>query len=122
MFCVLGLAYSDVPDSAFKCSENQNIILYHRANLNSYTRNTNIRVQNKKKNYCLEKVHYRPITNLSKYLLIYLLTPWSRVLLERLTDSQLVKQLPAFYGTESSLPTLRVSATRPSPEPDQSSP
>jgi len=29
--------------------------------------------------------------------LIYLLTPWSRVLLEKLTGSQLVKKFPAFY-------------------------
>jgi len=29
----------------------------------------------------------------------YLLTPWSRVLLEKLTGLQLVKKFPAFYGT-----------------------
>ena len=29
----------------------------------------------------------------------YLLTPWSTVLLEKPTDSQLVKKFPAFYGT-----------------------
>ena len=28
-----------------------------------------------------------------------ILTPWSRVLLEKLTGSQLVKKFPAFYGT-----------------------
>ena len=28
-----------------------------------------------------------------------ILTPWSRVLLEKLTSSQLVKKFPAFYGT-----------------------
>ena len=39
-----------------------------------------------------------------------LLTPWSRVLLEKLTDSQLVKKFPAFYGTETSLPHSHVSA------------
>jgi hypothetical protein len=33
------------------------------------------------------------------YLLTYLLTPWSRVLLEKLTGFQLVKKVPAFYGT-----------------------
>ena len=32
-------------------------------------------------------------------LLTYLITPWSRVLLEKLTSSQLVKKFPAFYGT-----------------------
>jgi len=31
-------------------------------------------------------------------LLKYILTPWSRVLLEKLTSSQLVKKFPAFYG------------------------
>ena len=29
----------------------------------------------------------------------YILTPWSRVLLEKLTGFQLVKKFPAFYGT-----------------------
>ena len=32
--------------------------------------------------------------------LTYLLTPWSRVLLEKLTGSQLVQKFPAFYGTQ----------------------
>ena len=32
------------------------------------------------------------------YLLTYLLTPWCRVLLEKLTGLQLVKKFPAFYG------------------------
>jgi len=32
-------------------------------------------------------------------LLIYLITTWSRVLLEKLTRSQLVKKFPTFYGT-----------------------
>ena len=33
------------------------------------------------------------------YLLTYLLTPWCRVLLEKLTGLQLVKKFPAFHGT-----------------------
>jgi len=33
------------------------------------------------------------------YLLTYLLTPCSTVLLEKLTVSELVKKFPAFYGT-----------------------
>jgi hypothetical protein len=33
-----------------------------------------------------------------RYLLTYLLTPWSRVLLEKPTGLQLVKKFPAFYG------------------------
>ena len=36
---------------------------------------------------------------LNSYLPTYSLTPWSRVLLEKLTGSQLVKKFPAFYGT-----------------------
>ena len=32
-------------------------------------------------------------------LFTYLLTPWSRVLPEKLSSSQLVKKFPAFYGT-----------------------
>ena len=31
---------------------------------------------------------------------IYLLTPWCRVLLEKLTGLQLVKKFPAFHGTQ----------------------
>jgi len=56
------------------------------------------------------------------YLLTYSPTQWSRVLLEKLTSSQLVKKLPAFYGTRSSLPHSQVSATCPYPESDRSSP
>jgi len=33
------------------------------------------------------------------YLLTYLHTPWSRVLIEKLTGCQLLKKFPAFYGT-----------------------
>jgi hypothetical protein len=33
----------------------------------------------------------------------YLLTPWSRVLLEKLAVPQLVKNFPVFYGTRSSI-------------------
>jgi len=39
------------------------------------------------------------LTYLLTYLLNYSLTPWSRVLLEKLTGFQLVKKFPAFYGT-----------------------
>ena len=46
----------------------------------------------KKANKAHDKEHYLLI-----YLLTYLLTPWSRVLLEKLTGLQLVK-FPALYG------------------------
>jgi hypothetical protein len=32
-------------------------------------------------------------------IITYLLTPWSRVLLEKPNGSQLVKEFPVFYGT-----------------------
>ena len=37
---------------------------------------------------------------LSVFLPSFLLTPWSRVLLEKLTGFKLVKKNPAFYGTQ----------------------
>ena len=43
---------------------------------------------------------------LYKYLLTYLLTPWCRVLLEKLTGLQLVKKFPAFYGTRRFITAL----------------
>jgi len=38
---------------------------------------------------------------LPTYLLTYLPIAWSRVFLEKLIDSQLVKKFPAFYGTRN---------------------
>jgi len=43
------------------------------------------------------------------YLLAYLLTPWSRVLLEKLTGVQLVKKFRQFYGTPMII-TIFISA------------
>ena len=40
------------------------------------------------------------------YLLTYLLTPWCRVLLEKLTGLQLVKKFPAFNGTRKFITAL----------------
>ena len=37
---------------------------------------------------------------------LYLLTPWCRVLLEKLTGLQLVKKLPAFHGTRMFITAL----------------
>jgi len=48
-------------------------------------------------------------TNILKY--IYLLTPWSGVLLEKLTGSQLVKKYTTFYGNRRSI-TAFTSAHR----------
>ena len=40
------------------------------------------------------------------HLLTYLLTPWCRVLLEKLTGLQLVKKFPAFHGTRRFITAL----------------
>ena len=40
------------------------------------------------------------------YTYIYLLTPWCRVLLEKLTGLQLVKKFPVFHGTRKYITTL----------------
>jgi hypothetical protein len=47
---------------------------------------------------------YKRICKFFKYT--YLLTPWSRVLLEKLTGLQLVKKFPAFYGTRRFITAL----------------
>jgi hypothetical protein len=39
-------------------------------------------------------------------LLSYLLTPWRRVILEKLIGSQLVKKFPEFYGTRRFITTF----------------
>ena len=42
----------------------------------------------------------------STYLLTYLLTPWSRVLLEKLTGSAASQEIPHIFGTRRFLPVL----------------
>ena len=49
-----------------------------------------------------KRLNYWYYTN----LLTYLLTPWCRVLLEKLTSLQLVKKFPAFYGTRRFITAL----------------
>ena len=44
--------------------------------------------------------------NCNIYLLTYLLNPWFRVLLEKLTGLQLVKKFPAFYGARRFITAL----------------
>ena len=46
------------------------------------------------------------IGNCIYHLLTYLLTPWCRVLLEKLTGLELVKKFPAFYGTRRFITAL----------------
>ena len=59
--------------------------------------------------------HMNTLTYLLIYILnlhTYLLTPWSRVLLEMLTSSQIVKKFPAFYGTRRFI-TMFTNACHP---------
>ena len=52
--------------------------------------------------------HATILINLSVnlYACCYLLTPWCRVLLEKLTSLQLVKKFPAFHGTRRFITAL----------------
>ena len=56
------------------------------------------------------------------YLLTYLLTPWSRVLLEKLTGSAASQEIPRILEPEGSSPYPQVPANCPYPEPTPSSP
>jgi hypothetical protein len=68
---------------------------------------------------CLSEINHRmplfPVIifvyhhfNTNSNLLTYLLTPWIRVLLEKLTGSQLVKKFPAFYGTQRFITVFKI--------------
>ena len=48
----------------------------------------------------------KPMGGKKKGAITYLLTPWCRVLLEKLTGLQLVKKFPAFYGTRKFITAL----------------
>jgi len=48
--------------------------------------------------------NFPSFTYLLTYFRTYLLAPWSKVLLEKLTGSQPVKKFPAFYRTRSFIP------------------
>jgi hypothetical protein len=52
-------------------------------------------------------------------IVTYLLTPWSTVLLEKLTGSQLVKKFPAFYGTRRFITAFTRARHCHYPESDQ---
>ena len=47
----------------------------------------------------LSTLHFLSFKLHPTYLLTYLLTPWCRVILEKVTGLQLVKKFPAFHGT-----------------------
>ena len=71
----------------------------HHAHLNITPpcRNDNVNDQQAKVAYNYKNTKEKLYkTNAAIYLFIYLLTPWSRVLLEKITASQLVKKFIAF--------------------------
>ena len=56
---------------------------------------------------CLwKRVPHVTASKIIKHILTYLLTPWSRVLLEKPTGLQLVKKFLAFYGTRRFITAL----------------
>ena len=69
-----------------------------------------------KNNVTTVAVLFWTYTDIHTYLLNYLLTPWSRVPLEKLTGSQLVKKFPHFMEPEDSFPHSQVHASCPYPE------
>ena len=71
---------------------------------------------------CLTYLLTHSLTHSLTHLLTHSLTPISRVLLEKLTGFQQVKNSPHFMEHEGSLPHSQVSATCPYPEPARCGP
>jgi hypothetical protein len=53
---------------------------------------------------------------------IYRLTPWSRILLQKLIVPHLVKKFPAFYGTQRFITVFTTACHLALSEPDESTP
>ena len=59
--------------------------------------------------FCIQVAHGSRRHGVSwESYLTYFLTPCSRVFFEKLTDFQLVKKFPAFYGTRKCPPTVPI--------------
>jgi hypothetical protein len=63
------------------------------------------------KNYGAQNTRERKLREQIRYLVTYLLTPWSTVFLEKLTGYQLVKKFPAFYGIRKFITTFDIQRT-----------
>jgi hypothetical protein len=61
-------------------------------------------------------------TYTSEIYMYYLLTTWSKALLEKLTDFQIVKKFPAFYGTRTFITAVIIARHLSHPETARSSP
>jgi len=71
--------------------------------MNKYIK-TKARLQ---KDYIVFRAHpFVPQSKYISYLVTYLLTPWRRILLEKLTGLQPVKKFPAFHGTRRFITAL----------------
>jgi len=55
---------------------------------------------------CVGKTYVFVTIDVQEVIRTYLLTPWCRVLLEKLTGLQLVKKFPAFHGTRMFITAL----------------
>ena len=64
------------------------------------------RLQNERDNENEPTSLLKSATQSIRVYLTYLLTPWCRVLLEKLTGLQLVKKFPAFHGTRRFITAL----------------
>ena len=53
-------------------------------------------------------VYFITLAFLVRKIFTYLLTPWCRVLLEKLAGLQLVKKFPAFYGTRRFITVFKI--------------
>jgi hypothetical protein len=85
------------------------VILYYRTRFNLFQKNTTYED-------LVDFLYFYDMFQLIQLVIIryyyyynycyYLLTPWCRVLLEQLTDLQLVKKFPAFHGTRRFITAL----------------
>jgi len=102
--CLLRLD-SDIFKDMFIIKQN-----FSLANLSRHFRNGKGKTESQ---MCDEKQVTNIIFNVAKHLtlliywLTYLLTPWCRVFLEKLTGFLLVKNLPAFYGARRLISTFK---------------
>ena len=65
-----------------------------------------ISTDNAEKTKKWQEAHTLTASNAAIYIYIYILTPWCRVLLEKLTRLQLVKKFHAFHGTRRFITAL----------------
>ena len=83
-------------------------------------RNKSYRVS--KKYYSIRFWTFDLLTQLLTYIHTYLLTSWSRIILEKLTGSQLSKKFSAFYGTQRFVNVFTTAGYLSLAVPDESNP